>query len=56
MAWSSLVSARGPIVARACVMRDLPLSPNAWMSPAPALSLRSLLTVCEDAGSTLAAP
>ncbi|TAK29443.1 MAG: hypothetical protein EPO40_10550 [Myxococcaceae bacterium] len=54
--WSSLTTARGPVVARACVLRDLPLSPNAWMSPAPALSLRSLLTVCEDVGSTLASP
>ena len=41
---------------RACVLSDLPLSPPAWVSPAPAMALRNLLTVCEEQGAALAGP
>lgn len=53
MTLRSLTPTPGPTVARACVLRDLPLSPLAWMSPAPAMVLRNLLTVCEEQGATL---
>jgi hypothetical protein len=56
VARAALAPARGPAVLRACVLRDLPLSAPAWSSPAPALLLRNLLTVCEERGATLAAP
>ena len=53
---AALAPTRGPAVARACVLRDLPLSPPSWASPAPALALRSLLMVCEEQGAALAGP
>lgn len=57
VARASLAPGRGgPAVLRACVLRDLPLSPPAWTSPMPALLLRNLLTVCEEGGATLAPP
>ena len=52
---AALAAAVGPTVARACVLHDLPLAPPAWVSPAPALLLRNLLTVCEERGAPLAA-
>jgi hypothetical protein len=53
---ASLAAAPGPVVLRACVLRDLPLSSTPWSSPAPALQLRNLLTVCEEQGAALGAP
>ena len=53
---AALAPSRAPAVMRACVLSDLPLSPPAWVSPAPAMALRNLLTVCEEQGAALAGP
>ena len=53
---AALAPSRAPAVMRACVLSDLPLSPPAWVSPAPARALRNLLTVCEEQGAALAGP
>jgi hypothetical protein len=50
---AALAPSAGRPEVQACVLHDLPSGDAAWDSPAPSITLRNLITVCEERGAPL---